>query len=47
MMGQEIQPATAMLAAITRSRGATLATRDTNEFTGCGIRVVNPWQGGR
>jgi predicted nucleic acid-binding protein len=45
MMGQEIHPAKAMLAAITRSRGATLATRQEAEFAGCGIRVVNPWEG--
>jgi toxin FitB len=44
MMGQPIEPANAMLAAITRSRGATLATRNTAQFSGCGIRVVNPWE---
>ncbi|MEO5922608.1 MAG: type II toxin-antitoxin system VapC family toxin [Bryobacteraceae bacterium] len=44
MMGQPIEPANAMLAAITRSRGATLATRNTEQFSGCGIRVVNPWE---
>jgi len=43
MMGQKIEPANAMVAAITRSRGATLATRNTAEFAGCGIRVVDPW----
>lgn len=47
MMGQEIHPANAMLAAITRSRGATLATRQEAEFAGCGIRVINPWDGRR
>lgn len=44
MMGQEIEAASAMLAAITRSRGATLATRTPGEFSGCGIRVVDPWE---
>jgi len=44
MMGQEIPPASAMLAAITRSRGGTLATRNPGEFSGCGIKVVNPWE---
>jgi predicted nucleic acid-binding protein len=43
MMGQEIEPVSAMLAAITRSRGATLATRNPANFSGCGIRVVDPW----
>ena len=44
MMAQEIPPAKAMLAAITRSRGATLATLTPAEFSGCGIRVVSPWE---
>ena len=43
MMGQEIRAEDAMLAAITRSRGAVLATRNEAAFAGCGIRVVNPW----
>jgi predicted nucleic acid-binding protein len=43
MMNQDIAPANAMLAAIARSRGATLATRHEPAFYGCGIRVVNPW----
>jgi toxin FitB len=33
----------ATIAAITRSRGASLATRNTKDFEGCGIKVVNPW----
>ena len=43
MMNAPIEPANAMLAAITRSRGADLATNNSDQFTGCGIRVVNPW----
>ncbi len=43
MMGAPIEMANAMLAAITRSRGAILATRTTEPYSGCGIRVVNPW----
>jgi predicted nucleic acid-binding protein len=43
MMNAPIEPANAMLAAITRSRGAILATRHAEQFSGCGIRVVNPW----
>lgn len=31
------------IAAIVRSRGATLATRNSNDFENCGIRLVNPW----
>jgi predicted nucleic acid-binding protein len=47
MMGAEIPAASAMLAAITRSRGGTLATRTPAEFAGCGIRVVDPWENNR
>jgi predicted nucleic acid-binding protein len=34
----------AQIAAIARSRGAILATRNTADFEGCGVRLVNPWQ---
>lgn len=44
MMGEDIPVGPAMLAAITRSRGAILATRHESQFAGCGIRVVNPWE---
>lgn len=44
MMGKEIEAANAMLAAIARSRGATLVTRAAGEYAGCGIRVVDPWE---
>ena len=33
----------AMIAAITRSRRGTLATRNTADFNGCGITIINPW----
>jgi predicted nucleic acid-binding protein len=33
----------AQIAAIARSRRATLATRNTADFEGCGVRLVNPW----
>ena len=41
--GQPISQADAQIAAIARSRGATLATRNIKDFEGCGIEVVNPW----
>lgn len=33
----------ATIAAITRSHGAVLATRNGKDFEGCGIELVNPW----
>jgi hypothetical protein len=36
--------ADALIAAITRLYGATLATRNSPDFEDCGIRLVNPWK---
>lgn len=33
-----------MIAGITRSRGATLATRNTRDFQNCGIELIDPWR---
>jgi predicted nucleic acid-binding protein len=44
MMGTPLPAEAAMLAAIARSRGATLATRNSSDFAGCGVRVVSPWE---
>lgn len=33
------------IAAIAKANGATLATRNTDDFEGCGVRLINPWQG--
>jgi predicted nucleic acid-binding protein len=33
----------AQIAAIARSRAAALATRNSNDFEHCGIRVIDPW----
>lgn len=35
----------AQIAAIARVHGATLATRNPFVFEGCGVRLVNPWEG--
>ncbi|MFZ0773213.1 MAG: type II toxin-antitoxin system VapC family toxin [Candidatus Sulfotelmatobacter sp.] len=43
--GRPIADLDAQIAAIARSRDAILATRNTPDFEGCGIRLVNPWQG--
>lgn len=41
--GKPISQFDAMIAAITLSRGARLATRNTKDFGDCGITVINPW----
>ena len=43
-LGRPISQLDAQIAAITRSRGATLATRNVADFADCGIRVVSPWE---
>jgi len=45
--GRPISVADAQIAAIARSRGAVIATRNGDDFTGTGIRIVNPWSAGR
>ncbi len=42
--GRPISQPDAQIAAIVRSRGASLATRNVDDFVGCGVDVVNPWQ---
>ena len=41
--GRPISQLDAMIAAIARSRGAVLATRNTKDFEGCGVEVTDPW----
>jgi len=42
-VGRPISLADAQIAAIARSRGATLATRNVPDFEGCGVEIVDPW----
>jgi hypothetical protein len=44
-LGRPISQADAQIAAIARSRGAAVATGNTEDFEDRGIRVLNPWQG--
>lgn len=41
--GRPISQIDAQIAAIVRSRGASLATRNVGDFTKCGIALINPW----
>lgn len=43
--GRPISQADAQIAAIARSRGATLATRNLGDFDGCGLDISDPWKG--
>ena len=43
-LGRPISQFDAQIAAIARSRGAALATRNTPDFDECGIQVVDPWR---
>ncbi len=43
-LGRPISQFDAQIAAIARSRGSALATRNTQDFDECGIPVINPWQ---
>ena len=42
-VGRTINHAGCQIAAIARSHRASVATRDVNDFEGCGIEVINPW----
>jgi toxin FitB len=42
--GRPISELDAQIAAIARIRGSALATRNTTDFEGCGVRLINPWQ---
>jgi predicted nucleic acid-binding protein len=43
-LGRPISDLDAQIAAITSSHGATLATRNIDDFADCGIRLLNPWE---
>jgi predicted nucleic acid-binding protein len=42
--GRPISQADAQIAAIARSRGASLATRNVSDFAGCEVEIINPWK---
>jgi predicted nucleic acid-binding protein len=43
--GRPMSELDAQIAAIARANSAVLATRNIGDFEGCGVRLVNPWEG--
>jgi toxin FitB len=43
-VGRPIDAFDAMIAAIARSRAASVATRNIADFDGCGVAVLDPWK---
>lgn len=43
--GRPISQLDAQIAAIAATAGATIATRNVADFEGCGVALVDPWQG--
>jgi toxin FitB len=41
--GKPIGPLDAQIAAIAQARQLSVATRNTRDFEGCGITLINPW----
>ena len=44
--GRPVGEADCQIAAISRSRGAVLVTRNVRDFEGMGVEVINPWSAG-
>ncbi len=42
--GRPLAAEDGMIAAIAKTQGATVVTRDTGGFDGCGITFINPWE---
>ena len=42
-IGRPVSDLDALVACVCRAHGATLATRNTDDFTGLGLDLVNPW----
>ncbi len=42
--GRPISQMDAQIAAIARSRGARIATRNIPDFLNCGVDLINPWE---
>ncbi|MYE54115.1 MAG: type II toxin-antitoxin system VapC family toxin [Chloroflexi bacterium] len=44
--GMPVKHSDCQIAAIARSRGLSVATRNVRDFEGCGVDVINPWLSG-
>lgn len=42
--GMKVDAVDMMIAAIAKSEKAAVATRNTKDFEGCGLRLINPWR---
>jgi predicted nucleic acid-binding protein len=42
--GRPISQLDCQIAAVARAHGATLATRNVDDFADCGVEVIDPWQ---
>ena len=42
-LGRPVKTLDAQIAAIARARGMAIATRDVDDFSHCGIDIINPW----
>jgi toxin FitB len=43
--GRPLAAEDGMIAAIARARGAAVVTRDLGGFDGCGVNLIDPWDG--
>jgi predicted nucleic acid-binding protein len=41
--GRDTKEADGLIAAIARAHSASIATRNVNDFTHCGLNIINPW----
>ena len=45
--GRHADPVDMMIAAVARTADAAIATRNTGDFEGCGLRLIDPWHAKR
>jgi len=45
LLGRPIDEFDAQIAAVARSHGFAVVTRNVRDFENCGVEVINPWEG--